>query len=100
MFNKQELLSKFIILCVPLGVLAVSWVFKDGVPKQKLNFATITRDSVLVRTATGDSVLIPRTLSNELFVFDEPMREAMLKEIAQRMKDDAEAENEPSVRQN
>lgn len=36
---------------------------------------------------TGDSVLIPTTLYNEQFVFDEPIREPMLKRIAQTIKD-------------
>lgn len=72
MSTKQELLSKFVILCVLPAVLVVIWVFKDGIPKPKN-----------VATTTVDNVLIPTTLYNELFVFDEPMRKPMLKAIAQ-----------------
>lgn len=86
MSTKQELLSKLVILCVLPAFLVVGWVFKDGVPKPKLNVAT-REDSVLVITNKGDKVLIPTTLYNELFVFDEPYRESMLKGIVQIVKD-------------
>lgn len=49
---------------------------------------TYLRDpGVSVTTKTGDSVLIPTTLYNEQFVFDEPIRESTLKGIAQMIKD-------------
>lgn len=83
---KQELLSKLVILCVLPAFLVMGWVLKNGVRKPKLNVAT-REDSVLVITKKGDKVLVPTTLYNELFVFDEPYRESMLEGIAQMVKD-------------
>lgn len=91
MSTKQKLLRKFVALCGFPTVLLVGLIFKDSVLHPRLNYNN--DPGVSITTATGDSVLIPTALYNklddELVVLDEPMRESMLKEIAQMIKDGA-----------
>lgn len=50
--------------------------------------STYLRDpGVAVSGTTGENVLIPTTLYNEQFVFDEPLRQAMLSRLAQLIKE-------------
>lgn len=91
MSTKQKLLSKFVALFGFSTILSVGWILKDSVLHSRLNYNN--DPGVSITTTTGDSVLIPttlyNTLDNELVVFDEPMREPMLKAIAQMIKDEA-----------
>jgi hypothetical protein len=56
-------------------------------PNDPTGLTYISDPGVSVTTTKGDSVLIPTTLYNEQFIFDEPIRESMLKAIAQMIKD-------------
>lgn len=58
-------------------------------PDDPTGLTYISDPGVSVTTTKGDSVLIPTTLYNEQFIFDEPIRESMLKSIAQMIKDGA-----------
>jgi len=58
-------------------------------PRDPSGMAYVNDPGVSVTTTTGNKVLIPTTLYNEQFVFDEPLRESMLKRIAQMIKDGA-----------
>ena len=56
-------------------------------PDDPTGLTYISDPGVSVTTTKGDSVLIPTTLYNEQFIFDEPIRESMIKAIAQMIKD-------------
>lgn len=56
-------------------------------PNDPTGLTYIRDPGVSISSQTGDGVLIPTTLYNEQFVFDEPIRESMLKGIARTIKD-------------
>ncbi len=56
-------------------------------PDDSTGLTYISDPGVSVTTTKGDSVMIPTTLYNEQFIFDEPIRESMIKAIAQMIKD-------------
>lgn len=56
-------------------------------PDDPAGLSYIRDSGVSVATTKGDDVLVPITLYNEQFIFDEPIRESMLKAIAQMIKD-------------
>lgn len=56
-------------------------------PDDPIGLKYIRDPGVSIGSKTGDSVLVPTTLYNEQFVFDEPIRDPMLKGIAQMIKD-------------
>lgn len=56
-------------------------------PNDPTGLTYVSDPGVSVAATTGDSVLVPTTLYNEQFIFDEPIRESMLKGIAQMIKD-------------
>lgn len=56
-------------------------------PDDPTGLTYIQDPGVAVTTANGENVLIPTTLYNEQFFFDEPIREEMMKRIAQIIKD-------------
>jgi hypothetical protein len=58
-------------------------------PDDPAGLSYIKDSGVSIITTKGDDVLIPTTLYNEQFIFDEPLRESMLKGIAQTIKDGA-----------
>lgn len=56
-------------------------------PDDPTGLAYVSDPGISVTTTKGDRILIPTTLYNEQFIFDEPIRESMLKGIAQMLKD-------------
>jgi hypothetical protein len=56
-------------------------------PDDPAGLSYIRDSGVSVAATKGDSILIPTPVYNEQFIFDEPIRESMLKAIAQMIKD-------------
>jgi hypothetical protein len=56
-------------------------------PDDPAGLSYIRDSGVSVATTKGDDVLVPITLYNEQFIFDEPIRASMLQAIAQMIKD-------------
>lgn len=56
-------------------------------PDDPTGLTYIQDSGVAVPTVDGENALIPTTLNNEQFIFDEPIREPQMKRIAQVIKD-------------